>query len=231
LAKKIELTSNYRKRLNKIVDLQNDYEERLAKIAQPKKYFEKNAELTELEQRKILFKILTGQEETLNREVIFKDILDMDHFKDYMKSVVRAFKTPSVMGFKPVYKTDYIWVTVSTPPNMWTEDMSQEVYTALAGYVTSEVSRTITVRVVESRDAWTTSILVVGGRGKPEDMEAYDEMQNLYSKSSDFERRLSRSYLLEHGVSAVQIIKEINGLNGTNGSNGVIGNNNGQKKK
>ena len=141
----------------------------------------------------------------------------MDHFKDYMKSVIRAFKTPSVMGFKPTYKTDYIWVTISTPPNMWTEDLSQEVYTALAGYVTSEVSRTITVRVIESRDAWTTRVMVVGGRGKPEDMEAYDEMQLLYSKSSDFERHLSRSYLLEHGVSATQIIKQING-NGNNDS-------------
>ena len=30
--------------------------------------------------------------------------------------------------------------------------MSQEIYIALAGYVTSEVSRTITVRVIESRD-------------------------------------------------------------------------------
>jgi hypothetical protein len=96
----------------------------------------------------------------------------MDHFKDYIKSVVRSFKTPSVMGFKPTYKTDYIWVTVSAPPKMWTEDMSQEIYTALAGYVTSEVSRTITVRLVESRDPWTTRVLVVGGRGKPEDMEA-----------------------------------------------------------
>ena len=85
----------------------------------------------------------------LTQEVIFKDILDMDHYRDYMKSVIRAFKTPSVMGFKPQYKTDYIWVTVQSPPNLWTEDMSQEVYTALAGYVTSEVSRTITVRVTE----------------------------------------------------------------------------------
>ncbi len=102
LAKKIELISEYRKRLNKIVDMQNDYQERLAKIVEPKKYFEKSAELTELEQRKILFKILTEQEEMLTKEVIFKDILDMDHFKDYMKSVIRAFKTPSVMGFKPI---------------------------------------------------------------------------------------------------------------------------------
>jgi len=47
----------------------------------------------------------------------------------------------------------------------------------------AKFSRTITVRVTESRDAWTTRVLVVGGRGKPEDMEAYDEMQLLYNKS------------------------------------------------
>jgi hypothetical protein len=118
------------------------------------------------------------------------------------------------MGFKPTYKTDYIWVTISTPPNMWSEDLSQEIYTSLAGYVTSEVSRTITVRVIESRDEWTTRVMVVGGRGKPEDMESYDEMQLLYSKSSDFERFLSRSFLLEHGVHASNIIKALN--NGNN---------------
>jgi len=210
LSKRFELTSEYRKRLNKIVDLQKDYNEIITEITSPKKYYEKSADLTEHEQLKIIFKILTEQEETLTRERIFKDILDMDHFKDYIKSIVRAFKTPSVMGYKPVYKTDYIWVTVSTPPNMWTEDMSQEVYTALAGYVTSEVSRTITVRVIESRDAWETRILVIGGRGKPEDLEAHDEMQLLYSKSNDFERHLSRSYLLEHGVAAGALIREIN---------------------
>ncbi len=215
LAKKIELTSSYRKRLAKIVDLQDDYDERIAAILKPKRYFEKNAELTEQEQRKILFKIVTEQEDTLTREVIQRDILDMDHFKDYIKSVVRAFKTPSIMGYKPSYKTDYIWVTVSTPPNMWTEDMSQEVYTALAGYVTSEVSRTITVRLIDSREPWTTSILVVGGRGRPEDMESFDEMQLLYSKSNDFERHLSRSYLLEHGVNATKIVKQINAQNGS----------------
>ncbi len=227
LAKKVELTSDYRKRLNKIVDMQSEYQERLAKVVEPKKYFEKSAELTEVEQRKILFKILTEQEELLTKEVIFKDVLDMSHFRDYMKSVIRAFKTPSVMGFKPTYKTDYIWVTIQAPPNMWTEDMSQEVYTALAGYVTSEVSRTITVRVTESREPWTTSILVVGGRAKANDMEAFDEMALLYSKSTDFERHLSRSYLLEHGVAATQIVKELSG----NGNNTETTNNNGKNNK
>jgi hypothetical protein len=211
LSKRFELISEYRKRLNKIVDLQREYNAKIAEITSPNRYFEKSADLTEREQLKIVFKILTEQDENLTREVIFKDILDMDHFKDYIKSVVRSFKTPSVLGFKPTYKTDYIWVTISTPPKMWTEDLSQEIYTALAGYVTSEVSRTITVRVVESRDPWITRVLVVSGRGKPEDMEAFDEMQLLYSKSNDFERYLSRSYLLEHGVHATKIAKELNG--------------------
>ena len=211
LARRFELISDYRKRLTKIVDLHKEYTEKIAEIAAPKKYYVKNADLTESEQFKIIFKILTEQEEGLTKDVIFKDIIDMEHFKDYMKSVIRTFKTPAVMGYKPSYRTDYLWVTVQSPPKLWTEEMSQEIYVALAGYVTSEVSRTITVRVIESRDPWEARILVLAGRGKPEDMEAYDEMKLLYNKSSDFERHLSRSYLLEHGVSATQIVKEING--------------------
>jgi hypothetical protein len=211
LARRFELISDYRKRLGKIVDLHKEYTEKIAEIAAPKKYYVRNADLTESEQYKIIFKILTEQEEGLTNDVIFRDIIDMEHFKDYMKSVIRTFKTPAVMGYKPSYRTDYLWVTVQAPPKLWTEEMSQEVYVALAGYVTSEVSRTITVRVIESRDPWEARILVLAGRGKPEDMEAYDEMKLLYNKSSDFERHLSRSYLLEHGVSATQIVKEING--------------------
>jgi hypothetical protein len=209
LAKKIEVTSDYRKRLNKIVDLYREYDQRIAEITQPKNYYEKSAELTEKERIKIIFKILTEQEETLTEKKIIKDILDKQHYKDYIKSLIRVFKTPSVMGFKPTYKSDYIWVTVEAPPKLWDEDLSQELYTALAAYVTSEVSRTITVRVIEAREPWITRVLVVGGRGKPEHLEAYDEMQLLYSKSNDFERHLSRSYLLEHGVAATQVVNKI----------------------
>ena len=213
LAKKMETTSDYRKRLNKIVDLYREYNDRITEITRPKNYYEKSAELTEKEQIKIIFKILTEQEETLTNDDIVKEILDMEHYKDYMKSLIRVFKTPSVMGFKPTYKSDYIWVTIQAPPNLWSEDLTQEVYTALAAYVTSEVSRTITVRVIEATDPWTTRVLVVGGRGEAEHLEAYDEMQLLYSKSNDFERQLSRSYLLEHGVSAGQVINEIKNNN------------------
>jgi hypothetical protein len=210
LAKTIEVTSDYRKRLNKIVDLYNEYGQAIAEIKRPRNYYEKAAELTEKERIKILFKILTEQEETLTEKKIIKDILDMPHYTDYMKSLVRAFKTPSIMGFKPTYKSDYIWVTVEAPQQLWSEDLTQELYTALAAYVTSEVSRTITVRVIEAREPWITKVLVVGGRAKPEHLESFDEMKLLYTKSNDFERGLSRSYLLEHGTSAVKVINEIN---------------------
>jgi hypothetical protein len=213
LAKNLEITSEYRKRLNKIVELSKEYDEKLSQIVEPKKYFERSTELTEAEQTKIIFKILAEQEDTLSRDVIVKEIIDMEHFTDYMKSIIRIFKTPSLMGYKPTYKSDYIWVTVETPPKLWSEDLTQELYTSLAGYVTSEVSRTITVRVIEARDPWTTRILVVGGRGKPEDLEAFDEMQLLYSKANEFEKNFARSYLLEHGVSAKQLVDEIKNNN------------------
>jgi len=69
---------------------------------------------------------------------------------------------------------------------------------------------------MDSRDEWTTRMLVVAGRGKPEDLESFDEMSLLYMKSNSFERHLSRSYLIEHGVAAVPLIKEINHNNGNN---------------
>jgi hypothetical protein len=209
LAKKIHVTSNYRKRLNKIVDLYREYDEKIAEIRRPRNYYEKSAEITEKEKVKIIFKILTEQEETLTENKIIKDVLDMRHYSDYIKSLIRIFKTPSVMGYKPTYKSDYLWVTVEAPPKLWSEDLSQELYTALAAYVTSEVSRTITVRVIESREPWVTKVLVVGGRAKPEHMEAFDEMQLLYNKSSDFERHLSRSLLLEGGIAATQVVNKI----------------------
>lgn len=213
LANKMEATSEYRKRLNKIVELSKEYENKLAYIAKPRKYFERTTELTEDEQIKIIFKILAEQEDSLTNETIIKEIIDMNHFRDYMKSVIRVFKTPSLFGYKPTYRTDYIWVTVETPRGLWNEDLTQELFTSLAGYVTSEVSRTITVRVIDSRDPWVSRILVVGGRGKPEDLESFDEMQLLYSKASNFEKNFARSYLLEHGVSAIQLIDEIRNNN------------------
>ncbi len=208
LMRKIDFTSDYRRRLNKILELHRLYQDKISDILKPKKYFEKTTELTESEQMKIIYKILAEHEEELSREGVLKEILDVDHFKDYMKSVIRIFRTPSFMGFNTSFKSDYIWVTVQTPAGLWDEDLTQEIYTVLAGYIVGEVSRNVTIRVIDSRDPWTIRILVVGGRGMPPNLELYDEMHMLFLKSTEFEKQLSRSFLIEHGIKIKNIINK-----------------------
>jgi hypothetical protein len=209
LARKIEAVSDYRKMLNSVLSLSKDYQERLGNIIKSRKYFERTSELTEGEQMKIIFKIVADQEESLSYEGILREILDIEHFEDYMKSIIRVFRTPSIMGLKPTYRSDYVWVTAQTPQGLWTEHLTQEILTALAGYVTGEVSKTVTIRVVESKEPWTIRLLVVAGRGKVEDIESYDELKMLSEKATGSERQLSRSFLIEHGVTADELITEI----------------------
>jgi hypothetical protein len=209
LAKKIEVTSDYRKKLNSILELTQEYQGILSEIIKPKKFYERTTELTQEEQMKIIFKILAEQEQALSREGILTEILDMEHFKDYMKSVIRVLRTPNSMGLKSSYRTDYLWVTVETPKGLWDADLTQELYTALAGYVTGDVSKTITVRVIDSRDPWVIRLLIIGGRAMMGDLVSYDEMDILYDKASDFEKMLSRSFLIEHGKTFEEVNTEI----------------------
>jgi len=209
LAKKLEATSDYRKKLNTVLELTRDYQQKLSEIIKSNRFYERTTELTLDEQGKIIYKILAEQEHQLNREGILTEILDVDHFKDYMRSIVRVYRTPNIMGMKSTFRSDYIWVTVQTPQGLWDEDLTQELYTALAGYVTGDVSKTITVRVIDSRDPWVIRIVVIAGRGLIEDLAPYDEMERLNRKASDFETSLSRSFLVEHRPSLEELLEEI----------------------
>jgi hypothetical protein len=209
LAKKLESTSDYRKKLNTVLELTEDYQDKLTGIIKSNNYYERTTELTKDEQGKIIYKILAEQEDHLNREGILEEILDVDHFKDYMRSIIRIYRTPNIMGMKSSYRSDYLWVTVQTPKGLWDEDLTQELYTALAAYVTGDVSKTITVRTIECRDPWVIRVVVVAGRGKIEDLAQYDEMERLNRKASEFESNLSRSFLVEHKGSVEQLIKEL----------------------
>jgi hypothetical protein len=209
LAKKLEVTSEYRKKLNTVLDLMEDYQEKLQGIIKSKRFYERTTELTGDEQGKIIYKILAEQEDQLNREGILEEILDVDHFKDYMRSIIRIYRTPNIMGMKSTYRSDYLWVTVQTPQGLWDEDLTQELYTALAAYVTGDVSKTITVRVVECRDPWVIRVVVIAGRGTIEDLAPYDEMERLNRKASEFESSLSRSFLVEHKGSIEEIMAEL----------------------
>jgi len=209
LAKKLEVTSDYRKQLQTVLELSQDYQEKLSGIIQSNRYYERTTELTGDEQGKIIYKILAEQEDQLNREGILEEILDVDHFKDYMRSIVRIYRTPNIMGMKSSYRSDYLWVTVQTPQGLWDEDLTQELYTALAGYVTGDVSKTITVRIVECRDPWVIRIVVIAGRAQIEDLAPYDEMERLNRKASDFEKSLSRSFLVEHKGTTDELLEKL----------------------
>ena len=207
LSKKLEVTSEYRKKLNEVQVLTQDYQEKLSGIMKSNRFYERTSELTGDEQGKIIYKILADQGDELNREGILNEILDIDHFKDYMRSIIRIYRTPNIMGVKSSYRSDYLWVTVQTPPGVWDEDLTQELFTALAAYVTGDVSKTITVRVVECRDPWVIRVVVVAGRGKMEDLAQYDEMERLNRKASEFESDLSRSFLVEHKGSLDSLLE------------------------
>jgi len=207
LSKKLEVTSEYRKKLNEVQILTQDYQEKLSGIMKSNRFYERTSELTGDEQGKIIYKILADQGDELNREGILNEILDIDHFKDYMRSIIRIYRTPNIMGVKSSYRSDYLWVTVQTPPGVWDEDLTQELYTALAAYVTGDVSKTITVRIVECRDPWVIRVVVVAGRGRMEDLAQYDEMERLNRKASEFESGLSRSFLVEHKGSLDELLE------------------------
>ncbi|MBL7167564.1 hypothetical protein ISS40_02725 [Candidatus Bathyarchaeota archaeon] len=208
LLKNLEVTSDYRKKLNIVLDLNKEYQRLFSEIIKPKRFYERTTELTQDEQVKIIYKILAEQEEALSREGILREILDVEHFKDYMRSVVRVYRTPNIMGLKSSFRSDYLWVTVQTPPGLWDSDLTQELYTALAGYVTGDVSKTITVREVNARDPWVIRVVVVGGRSRVEDLATFDEMERLNRKASDFEKGLSKSFLIEHKASLKEILKK-----------------------
>jgi len=209
LSKKLEVTSEYRKKLNEVQILTQDYQEKLSGIMKSNRFYERTSELTGDEQGKIIYKILADQADELNREGILNEILDIDHFKDYMRSIIRIYRTPNIMGVKSSYRSDYLWVTVQTPPGVWDEDLTQELYTALAAYVTGDVSKTITVRIVECRDPWVIRVVVVAGRGRMEDLAQYDEMERLNRKASEFESGLSRSFLVEHKGSLDELLERL----------------------
>jgi len=209
LLKKLEVTSDYRKKLTVILDLAKEYQALFSEIIKSKKFYERTTELTQEEQVKIIHKIVTEQEDALSREGILTEILDVEHFKDYMRSVVRVYRTPNIMGLKSSFRSDYLWVTVQSPPGLWDSDLTQELNTALAGYVTGDVSKTITVREVAARDPWVIRIVVVGARGRVEDLASYDEMERINRRASDFEASLSRSFLVEHNPSLEELLKKL----------------------
>ncbi len=199
IEKKYEVNSDYRRLIPEIIEMTNDYYERLSGMSRDKGFYDRTAELTENEQLQIMQRILKGDEVALSRESILHEILDMDHLKSYLVSVMGLFKSPDTMGLTNDYRTDFIWFTAVAPPGIWNKDLEQDLTTALSGYVEKDVARSIYIRQVESTDPWTIRFLLVTAKATPRYLSAYLDMKQLYEASSEGERNLAHSFLLEQG--------------------------------
>jgi len=102
-----------------------------------------------------------------------------------------------------------MWATIVTPEGMWDEDLHNDLQTALAGYIESEVSESITARIVDSPDPWTITLILIAAKVRPDDIEAYPTMKQLYSRASEQDKRLRYSFLTEYGVNFEQVLKEV----------------------
>jgi len=70
----------------------------------------------------------------------------------------------------------------------------------LSGYVTQDASKSIYIREVDSTDPWTMRFLIIAAKARIDNLETFKEMDILYNQTTQGERLLSHSYLLEQGV-------------------------------
>lgn len=209
VSKKLEATSDYRRTLNEIVMLEKKYYENLSAITGLEGIFMRVAELSREEQIKILYKILAGEEDQLTREGILREILDRNRVKEFMRSIISTFKNPGSFGLNREYKTDRMWATIVTPEGMWDEDLHKDLQTALAGYIEGEVSECMSARIVSSPDPWTITLILIAAKVRPEEIEVYPTMKQLYRRASEQDKKLRYSFLTEYGVNFEQVLKKV----------------------
>tara|TARA_B100000315_G_scaffold260579_1_gene323114 strand:+ start:906 stop:3617 length:2712 start_codon:yes stop_codon:yes gene_type:complete len=204
LEKKFEINSQYRKALGEVVSLHHEYQDQFSNISRDRGYYDRVADITEDERLKIMQRILGEEEQSLTRENILAEIIDHEHLKEYLIGTMRIMRLPSSLGLTTEFRTDYIWITVTSPRGVWTSDLASELKTTLSGYIDGEASRAITIREVDSKDPWTIRFLVIAGKSRLEDLDVYAEMKDLYDQSSKGDRTLAHSFLLEQGVTPLR---------------------------
>ncbi|MBE0479353.1 MAG: hypothetical protein IBX68_00065 [Dehalococcoidia bacterium] len=202
IERRFDVNSDYRKLLAEITELANRHYEKMNAMVKDKGFYNRTAELTEDVQLKLMQRILMEDEASLSNENILNEIVDKDHLKEYLSSVLGIFRVPGVMGLTSQYKTDYIWFAIVSPRGIWDHDLAADVRATLSGYVKEDASRSIAIREIDSSDPWTVRFLIIAARAEPEFLECYSEMKHIYSHTTQEEKRLAHSFLLEHGMDA-----------------------------
>ncbi|MBI4333390.1 MAG: hypothetical protein HY673_19160 [Chloroflexi bacterium] len=200
IQKVYEVSSDYRQLIPEIAAMTTRYYETRTEMVRDKGFYDRTAELTEEEQLQIVQRVLRGDEVALTRESILNDIVNRQHLRRYMVSVLNLFKSTDTLGITVDYKTDFLWFTIVAPPGIWTKELEQDTLTALAGYVKQDVSRSIFIRQIDSDDPWVVRFLLVAANAWPTCLNMFAEIRQGYEKVSPTEKVLAHSFLLEQGI-------------------------------
>ena len=200
IEKKYQVNSEYRRLVAETIALTEQYQAKQTELVKDKGFYDRTGELTEHERLKIMHLILKGDESALSHENILKDILDWDHLRRYLVSVVNIFRLPDTLGLTGDYRSDFLWFTAVAPPGIWNKDLEQDVTAALSGYVKEDVSRTVYIRQIESEDPWKVRFLLIAAKATPKQLSAYSDMRQSYQSATPGEKLMAHSFLLEYGI-------------------------------
>ncbi len=202
LETRTEFDSEYRKLVEEIQEATNLHYNKMSDITRDRGYYDRVAELTEDERLRIIEKILMEEEDRLTRENILNEIVDIKRFRDYLTGVIRVLQIPGTLDVESSYRTNFIWVSVSSPKGVWNQDLDAEIKATLSSYLIGSATRVIHVSHIESEDPWTIRILLIASKAALTDLEIYSEMKSLYDMGTESDKLLAHSFLLEHGILA-----------------------------
>lgn len=200
LEKALEITSPYRKILASVVSKGAELNTLMSGITSTGSYYERVVELSEVEQVKIMEKILREEEESLKGESILKEIVDKERFRSIVKSYIRIFSVPNYPGLADSYRSDMIWATVGIPPGLWDQELQGALSSTLNVYSSVEASKSISMRQIPQMDPWTITFLVIMAKARIDQIEKFPSMKNDMDGIQKSERVLFRSFLLEQGL-------------------------------
>ncbi len=209
LEKSLEVTSSYRKNLSYVYTKTSELNSMLSQITTTNNYYERVVELSELEQTKIMDRILKEEEANLKGEGILKEIVDKDRFRDIVRSYVRIFSVANYAGLSDKYRTDLIWTTVSIPSGLWDQQLQGMLSNTLNVYSSVEASKSISIRQINQIDPWTITFLVILAKAKMDDVEKFSSMKSDAGSIKKSERVLFRSLLLEQGLHDISTLSEL----------------------
>ena len=203
LEKALEITSPYRKLLATVVNKTAELNTLMSGITNTGSYFERVVELSEVEQVKIMEKILREEEESLKGDSILKEIVDRERFRSIVKSYIRIFSVPNYPGLSDTYRSDLIWATVGIPPGLWDMELQGALSNTLNVYSSVEASKSISLRQISQMDPWTITFLVIMAKARVDQIEKFPSMKNDMEGVQKSERLLFRSFLLEQGLPSL----------------------------